>query len=83
MARMHVASAPAERRAAAQDRHGYARAHHGFHTQRLARNRWLDRPTGDVRVTRGAPSVPCTTLSWPGGPASRHCARPIAQARLP
>ena len=40
-----------ERHAAAQDRDGYYRANHEFHTlvQRLARNRWLDRATGDLR----------------------------------
>ena len=40
-----------ERHAAAQDRDGYYRANHAFHTlvQRLARNRWLDRATGDLR----------------------------------
>lgn len=40
-----------ERHAAAQDRDGYYRANHEFHTlvQRLARNRWLDRSTGDLR----------------------------------
>ena len=40
-----------ERFAAAQDRDGYYRANHGFHTlvQRLARNRWLDRATADLR----------------------------------
>lgn len=40
-----------ERHAAAADRDGYYRANHEFHTlvQRLARNRWLDRATGDLR----------------------------------
>ncbi len=40
-----------ERHAAAQDRDGYYRANHEFHTlvQRLAHNRWLDRSTGDLR----------------------------------
>ena len=40
-----------ERHAAAQDLDGYYRANHGFHTrvQALARNRWLDRATGDLR----------------------------------
>jgi DNA-binding GntR family transcriptional regulator len=40
-----------ERHAAMQDRDGYYRANHEFHTlvQRLARNRWLDRSTGDLR----------------------------------
>jgi DNA-binding GntR family transcriptional regulator len=40
-----------ERHAATQDRDGYYRANHEFHTlvQRLARNRWLDRATGDLR----------------------------------
>jgi DNA-binding GntR family transcriptional regulator len=40
-----------ERHAEAQDRDGYYRANHEFHTlvQRLARNRWLDRSTGDLR----------------------------------
>lgn len=40
-----------ERHAAAGDRDGYYRANHEFHTlvQRLARNRWLDRATGDLR----------------------------------
>lgn len=40
-----------ERHAAAQDRDAYYRANHEFHTlvQRLARNRWLDRSTGDLR----------------------------------
>lgn len=40
-----------ERHAAAADRDGYYRANHDFHTlvQRLARNRWLDRSTGDLR----------------------------------
>lgn len=40
-----------ERHAATGDRDGYYRANHEFHTlvQRLARNRWLDRATGDLR----------------------------------
>jgi DNA-binding GntR family transcriptional regulator len=40
-----------ERHAAADDRDGYYRANHAFHTQmqRLAHNRWLDRSTGDLR----------------------------------
>ena len=40
-----------ERHAAAHDLDGYYRANHGFHTrvQALARNRWLDRATGDLR----------------------------------
>ncbi|MEK8032162.1 GntR family transcriptional regulator [Ideonella sp. DXS29W] len=40
-----------ELHAAAQDRDGYYRANHEFHTlvQRLARNRWLDRATADLR----------------------------------
>ncbi len=40
-----------ERYAATRDRDGYYRANHAFHTlvQRLARNRWLDRATGDLR----------------------------------
>jgi DNA-binding GntR family transcriptional regulator len=40
-----------ERHAAAQDIDGYYRANHVFHSlvQTLARNRWLDRTTGDLR----------------------------------
>jgi len=40
-----------ERHAAAQDIDGYYRANHVFHSlvQALARNRWLDRTTGDLR----------------------------------
>jgi DNA-binding GntR family transcriptional regulator len=40
-----------ERYAAAYDGDGYYRANHEFHTlvQRLARNRWLDRSTADLR----------------------------------
>lgn len=40
-----------ERHATAQDRDGYYRANHEFHTlvQQLAHNRWLDRSTGDLR----------------------------------
>ena len=40
-----------ERHAAAHDLDGYYRANHGFHSrvQALARNRWLDRATGDLR----------------------------------
>jgi len=40
-----------ERHAAAHDIDGYYRANHVFHSQvqQLARNRWLDRSTGDLR----------------------------------
>lgn len=40
-----------ERHAAAQNLDGYYRANHAFHSQvqALARNRWLDRATGDLR----------------------------------
>jgi DNA-binding GntR family transcriptional regulator len=40
-----------ERHAAAHDIDGYYRANHVFHSfvQALARNRWLDRATGDLR----------------------------------
>ena len=40
-----------ERHAAARDIDGYYRANHGFHgrVQAMARNRWLDRVTGDLR----------------------------------
>ena len=55
-----------EQQAAAHDIDGYYRANHVFHSlvQRLARNRWLDRSTGDLRkfmrLMRGR------QLKWPG-----------------
>ncbi|MCW5665717.1 MAG: GntR family transcriptional regulator [Piscinibacter sp.] len=55
-----------ERHAAAHDIDGYYRANHEFHStvQAMARNRWLDRATGDlrrfVRLLRGR------QLNWPG-----------------
>ncbi len=55
-----------EKHAAAHDIDGYYRANHEFHStvQALARNRWLDRATGDlrrfVRLLRGR------QLNWPG-----------------
>ncbi len=55
-----------EKNAAAQNIDGYYKANHEFHSkvQALARNRWLDRATGDlrrfVRLLRGR------QLNWPG-----------------
>lgn len=55
-----------EKHAAARDIDGYYRVNHEFHSaiQALARNRWLDRATGDlrrfVRLLRGR------QLNWPG-----------------
>ena len=48
---LREAHAALERHAAAQDRDGYYRANHVFHSlvQQLAGNRWLDRCTGDLR----------------------------------